>query len=335
MPRLPLETELIGAQSLQYMIELSLWSAYVKDARQVPLLILAKPESAKTEAPAKYVGNRGVIPIRRFTHRGIIDMLKDGTINPKEPVIFVIPDLDAVMKQKPEVVDRTVLFLDAVLWEGLDPEATWLIGYKELEKFRGFKAGLIAGITDEGFFTKYKNVKANLLKGGFLSRCIVFSIDYSASQVSQILDEIFSGAHSRKFVEHIDLHFPRRKYDVYLPKRFRNDLKALTMDIAEEIGTRGFRIGQHLMTLAKASVLRDGRFDSARVTDDDYDLVHHLSRWMNFEQNVLKDYSFNRVKTRTFFTLSKDVGKNVRTLRPTNIPIEDLRKRLGPRKNIR
>lgn len=143
MPKIPVETELLGVQSLQYMIELVLWSAYVENARQVPLLILAKPETAKTEAPAKYVGNNGVIAIRRFTQRGVIDMLLDESINTKRPVTFVVPDLDAVLKQKPEVVDRTILFLDAVLWEGLDLEATWLIGFKELEKFRGFKAGLI------------------------------------------------------------------------------------------------------------------------------------------------------------------------------------------------
>jgi len=285
----PVKTELIGVQSLNYHLELTLWSPYVKDARQVSTIILAKPETAKTEAPAKYVGNQGVIPIRRFTHYGIVEMLLDGTIDPKEPVTFIVPDLDAVFKQKPEVVDRTVLFLDAVTWDGLDPEATYAIGYKELEKFRGFKAGLIAGITDEGFFTKHKRVKANLLKGGFLSRMIVFSIDYSASQVSRILDEIFDGSHSRKFVPYIHLDFPNEKQAVYLPKNLRMRLKHLTQDIAEEMQTRGFRIGEHLMALAKASVLRDGRKFRV-VTEEDVDLIEHLSRWMNFEQKTLKDY---------------------------------------------
>ena len=289
MPSPPKETELRGVQSLLYIIELVLWSAYVWGARQVSLIILAKPETAKTEAPAKYVGNKGVIPIRRFSARGITEMLMEGVINSKEPVTFIIPDLDALFKQKQVTVDKLVHFLNAVTWEGLTPEATWLIGYEELEKFTGFKAGFIAGLTDEGFFTKYKRPKANLLKGGFLSRTIIFSINYSASQVSRILDEIFDGKHSKKFVKHIHLDFPNKKIKVYLPKKLRSRLKALTQDIAQEYETRGFRIGEHLMALAKASVLRDGRRFRA-VTEEDVDLIEHLSRWMNFEQKTLKDY---------------------------------------------
>jgi len=289
MPKLPKETELIGVQSLLYMIELVLWSAYVWGARQVSLIILARPETAKTEAPAKYVGNKGVIPIRRFSARGITEMLLDGVINSKEPVVFVISDLDALFKQKQVTVDKLVHFMNAVTWDGLTPEATWVIGYRELEKFMGFKAGFIAGITDEGFFTKHKHVKANLLKGGFLSRTIIFSVNYSASQVSKILDEIFDGKHSKKYVKLIHLDFPNKKIKVYLPKELTARLKALTQDIAEEMETRGFRIGEHLMALAKASVLRDDRRFRA-VTEEDVDLIEHLSRWMNFEQKTLKDY---------------------------------------------
>jgi hypothetical protein len=289
MPKLPKKTELIGVMSLLYMIELVLWSAYVKGARQVSLIILGKPETAKTEAPAKYIGNKGVIPIRRFSARGIIEMLLDGVIDPTNPAIFIIADLDALFKQKQVTVYKLVHFLNAIMWDGLDPEATYLIKYKELKKFRGFKAGFIAGVTDEGFFTKYKHVKANLKEGGFLSRTIVFSIDYSASQVEKILTQIFDGKHSKKFIKHIHLDFPDKKLEVYLPKEQRERLKALTRDIAEQLGARGFRIGEHLMALAKASVLRDHRKFRA-VLKEDVDLIEHLSYWMNFDQNKLRDY---------------------------------------------
>ena len=289
MPKPLKETELIGVQSLLYMIELTLWSAYVEGARQVSLIILAIPETAKTEAPAKYIGNKGIIPIRRFSARGVTEMLLEGIINPEEPTTFIVPDLDALFKQKQVTVDKLVHFLNAVTWDGLTPEATYMTGYKELENFIGFKAGIIAGITDEGFFTKYKNVKTNLKKGGFLSRMMVFSIDYSASQVEKILGEIFNGKHSKKSVKHIPLDFPDDKVVVYLPKDLAERLKALTRDIAQEYKTRGFRIAEHLMALAKASVLRDHRRFRV-VTEEDVDLIGHLSRWMNFEQKTLKDY---------------------------------------------
>jgi hypothetical protein len=213
----------------------------------------------------------------------------DGVVDISHPVTFIISDLDALFKQKQVTVYNLIHFLNALLWDGLDPEATFLIKYKALKEFQGFKAGLIAGITDVGFFTKYKYVKANLKEGGFLSRTLVFSIDYSASQVEKILNQIFDGKQSKKYTKHIPLDFPDKKFEVYLPKKQRERLKDITRDIAEQLGSRGFRIGEHLIALTKASVLRDHRSFRA-VTDEDVDLIEHLSRWMNFDQNKLRDY---------------------------------------------
>lgn len=293
LPLRPKETELIGIQAPQLMCELAFYSRYVVDERFVNVLFVAEPETGKTELTAKYVGNEGIYPIRRFSHIGIINMLKDGIINTNKPATFTVPDLDGVFKQKQDVVDRTILFLDAITWDGLDPEATYLLDYKGLVRFRGFKAQLISGVTSQGFFTKYKRVKANLLKGGFLSRMVVFSMDYSASQVSRIMDEIFNGSHRRKYVKHIPLNFPKKKHKVVLRKPQAEKLKDLTKDLAEKMEMRGFRLGQQLISLAKASVLRDrclGRKRWYVVTDEDVDLIRYLSEWINFEQKPLRDY---------------------------------------------
>ncbi|MEM2104525.1 MAG: hypothetical protein QW717_06525 [Candidatus Bathyarchaeia archaeon] len=293
MPIKPMETELIGVQAPQAMTELAFYSRYVKGERFVNLLLVAEPETAKTELPAKYVGNFGIISIRRFSHVGVLNMLEDEIIKTNKPVTFVIPDLDAIYKQKQDVVERTIQFLDAITWDGLNPEATYLFDYKDLEKFRGFKAQIIAGITTFGFFTKSGSIRANLLKGGYITRFIPFCMDYSASQVSRILDEIFDGSHRKKYIKRIPLKFPPEKIEVYLTKPQAEKLKDLTKDLAQKLGSRGFRLGQQLISLAKASVIRDRCLGSNRpkwVTEEDVDLIKFLSEWIGFEQKPLRDY---------------------------------------------
>ena len=59
MPYSLQETELIGMKTIQDLIELTLWSAYIKGERIVSLLLVADPESGKTELMKKYRKNKG------------------------------------------------------------------------------------------------------------------------------------------------------------------------------------------------------------------------------------------------------------------------------------
>ena len=71
------ETELIGLKAIQDLIELALWSAYINGERIVSLMLVADPESGKTELMKKYRKNKGIHVRRRFTAYGVIRDLTD------------------------------------------------------------------------------------------------------------------------------------------------------------------------------------------------------------------------------------------------------------------
>lgn len=117
------KTELIGLETIQDLIELGLWSAYVKGERIVSLLIVAEPESGKTELMKKYRKNRGVFVRRRFTSYGIIRDLLDGKMvllfnSPKILGHLLVYDYATIFAFKSNTVDTTIEFLDALTEEG-------------------------------------------------------------------------------------------------------------------------------------------------------------------------------------------------------------------------
>lgn len=65
------KTELIGIQPIQDLVELTLWTAYIKYERVCSLLIVANPESGKTELLKKYRKNNGIHLTKRFSAYGI------------------------------------------------------------------------------------------------------------------------------------------------------------------------------------------------------------------------------------------------------------------------
>ena len=62
-----------------------------------------------------------------------------------------------------------------------------------LDDFENLKGGIIAGINPFGFFTENRKVKANLYKGGLISRFLVASYSISNEMKSKIFDSITRG----------------------------------------------------------------------------------------------------------------------------------------------
>jgi hypothetical protein len=82
------KTELIGIEPIQDIVELTMWTLYVKNEKPTSLMILAEPESGKTELIKKHRNNNGVYAVKRLTGYGIQNDLINGKIkllfnNPK------------------------------------------------------------------------------------------------------------------------------------------------------------------------------------------------------------------------------------------------------------
>jgi len=79
-------TELKGLEAVLDLIILAMWTPYVLGEKIVSLMILAPPESGKTEAMKKIRFNKGIYILRRFTACGFI---KDLLAN-KIPILFKV-----------------------------------------------------------------------------------------------------------------------------------------------------------------------------------------------------------------------------------------------------
>lgn len=293
------KTELIGMEVIQDYIELTLWSAYVKGERIVSLMIVAEPESGKTEMMKKYRKNVGVSIRRRFTACGIINDLKDQKIkmpfkSPKILGYILVYDYATVFTFKANTIDTTIEFLDALTEEGLSAETTYWIGGEELEQFEGLKGGVIAGINTFGFFTKDGRVKSNLYKGGWFSRNVVVSFNISEVMVSKIFDSNSKGNYHDS-VKVIKLDLPQKRTKVKISDEHSKQIETIAREIAElyyidlkPYKLRGFRLHKSLISLVKASALRAGRTE---VADMDIERIKYLSNWMNLQMQPLKmDY---------------------------------------------
>jgi hypothetical protein len=298
------KTELLGTEPIQDLIDLTIRSAYVKYERIDSLLLVSEPEGGKTELMKKFRENKGVYPRRRFTAYGIINDLLDGQIktlfnHPKILGHILVYDYSNVFTYKPTTVDSTIEFLDALTEDGLSGESSYWIKGNELESYEGLKGGIIAGINTFGFFTSGGKVKANLYKGGWFSRNIVATYDISETLLTKIFDSIKRGEYraDRGFVEYIILQLPMERVDVELPNRYAEEIGDLARELAEDYTRdltpyklKGIRLDKSLISLVKASALRENR---DYVSAGDVDRIKYLSNWMNLKMNHLKmDYPF-------------------------------------------
>jgi hypothetical protein len=306
------KTELIGIEPIQDLLELTIYSAYIKSERVVSSLFVSEPEGGKTELIKKYRKNRGIHNRRRFTYYGIINDIIDGRVkilhnSPKILGHIMVYDYAGMFTYKPNTVDSTIEFIDALTEDGLSPESSYWIRGDEFEPFVGLKGGLIAGINTFGFFTKGRKVRANLYKGGWFSRNVVSTYDISETMLTKIFDSVANGKYrpSRDFVEYIILQLPMKRVDIEMMKKYMTDVGDLSRELAEEYSydlrpykLKGIRLNKSLISLTKASALREGR---GYVTEDDVERIKYISQWMNLKMNKLKlDYPFpTRGKFRT------------------------------------
>lgn len=294
-------------EAIQEIIELVLWTAYIKYERIVSLLIVAEPESGKTELMKKYRKNNGIYATKRFSAYGIETDLIEGRMNllfdkPKILGHIIIYDFSMLFSFKPNTIDSTMAFLDAFTEEGLSPESTYAISYEKLEPFDGLKGGIIGGFNMEGFFTRggsklKRTIRQNIKKGGFFSRNLIVSYAISSAQLRMIFDSIVHGEYrtDEKYVNLIALNFPDHRINVSISEEYTRVLVDLSNDILEELykdigyKLKGIRLTKILIALAKANALRNKR---TSVKREDIERISMLSRWMNLKFEKLKMGAF-------------------------------------------
>ena len=233
------------------MVTLTLYTAYIKNvSKPNSLLIIAKPESGKTEVLKKFIPNKNVAYLSDVTGFGIerdyLSKIEAGEIRH-----IIIPDLLKPLSRKESTVKSFITSMNALIEEGVASASTYATR-RVTEKH--VKCGLVTAITGE----ELRDQRHNWGRLGFLSRIVPFSYKYGIETVKKVFDYILGLDYLR---EHdIELkRIPKQDKVIKLPRRYAQAILPSTAAIAKAQETYGFRLQTQFQDLLQASALEKGR----------------------------------------------------------------------------
>jgi len=263
-------------EPLADIVTLALYTAYIENVQKSDsLLIIAKPESGKTELLKKFIVNKNIAYISDLTAFGLerdyLPKIEAGEIRH-----IVIPDLLKPLSRKESTVNTLITSLNALIEEGLASISTYATR-RIAEKH--VKCGIITAITGE----ELADQRHHWSRLGFLSRVIPFSYSYGMQSVKKVFDYVLGLDYLK---EHdIELkRIPKQDRKISLPRRYAQAILPTTTTIARAQNTYGFRLQKQFQALLQASALERGR---TTVNSRDVERVLRLMNWVNFNMHPI------------------------------------------------
>lgn len=261
--------------SLIDIVTLTLYTAYVKNVQKPnSLLIIARPESGKTEVLKKFIPNKNVVYLSDVTAFGIerdyLSRIESGEIRH-----IIIPDLLKPLSRKESTVKTFITLMNGLIEEGLASSSTYAIRRTSVEPV---KCGIITAIT----VAEIRDQRHSWGRLGFLSRTVPFSYSYSMESVKRVFDSILG----LDFLEerNIELKIPKQDASIRLPRKYAQEILPSTTAVAQAQETYGFRLQKQFQALLQASAFEEGR---TTVGSRDVDRVLHLMNWVNFDEKPI------------------------------------------------
>jgi hypothetical protein len=267
---------MIDTKNLEDIIKLTLYTGYIKNEKPVSLMVIAKPETGKTQTMLKFMVNKGVAFLTDVTAFGItrdlLPRIKSGEIRH-----LIIPDMVKPLSRSGKVVMNFIAFANALIEEGI----ITLSSYASHEEFKvPVKCGIIGAVIKEDLFKKLDYWGTI----GFISRFIPFSYDYAIDSVQKIFEYIIKGDYTKE--DPIKIKTFKQDKDISISPQQARKLIPLAQEIGRKQKLFGFRALRDLKVLAKASALERGK---DKVSDYDIKRILKLGRWMNLDFNPLSD----------------------------------------------
>lgn len=269
--------ELFGIQPLVDIISLCLQSGFVKNEKNgVSLIIISKPEGAKTSSIFKFSNLDFVAYYDEITAKKILDefipLVKNNNYK-----FLLIPDLlNCIEKQRSTKEQFLSVIKSAIDDTGIKNISTYHKNLNYAKMFEGIKFCLITAITSGNF----KNIQKYMVNTGLLSRFLPFTYDYPIDKVKSIFNIIEDGGDGDVFVPKI----VKEEKDVVGDGQLFKEFEIISIKLGSFVGAYGFRAQLMLQRLAKANALLNGR---DYVTKEDIDKVISLSKWINYDFNVI------------------------------------------------
>jgi hypothetical protein len=258
------------------IVKLTLLSAYVSNlSKPVSLLIIAKPESGKTEVMKKFAINSNVAYLSDVTAYGIQRDYQNA-IESREIRHIMIPDLLKPLSRKESTVNTFITFMNSLIEDGIFAVSTYAT--IRPPHVKPVKCGLIAAITTDEF-SDHRHKWERL---GFLSRTIPFSYSYGIPTVNKVFQYIIG----LDFLDErdIELRIPNGDKEIKLPAKYAQEILPSTTTIAKAQETYGFRLQKQFQGLLQASALETRR---KAVNQSDVERVLELMGWVNFDEKPI------------------------------------------------
>jgi len=265
-------------ENLADIITLTLYTAYIKNVQKPnSLLIIARPESGKTEMMKKFIMNKNIAYVSDATAFGIerdyLPKIESGDIHH-----IMIPDLLKPLSRKESTVKTFITFLNSLIEEGIASTSTYATR-RSSEKH--VKCGIITAITGEDM----RDQRHHWGRIGFLSRIVPFSYRYGMETVKKVFDSILGLDYLKE--QDIELkRIPKEDKQITLPRKYAQAILPSTTAIAQAQKTYGFRLQKQFQALLQASALERGH---SKVDSLDVDRVLPLMNWVNFDENPITE----------------------------------------------
>ena len=263
---------MIGVYPILRLVELAVWSTAIAGERNpVSILLVARPESGKTDIIEHFMGSPNTIMVNDLTawglsHKVLPFMQKNGS-----KATLLIPDLLNLLSRNQSTVITLVQTLKTLMEEGITAIHTKFIDVQFEHPVTG---AVITSVTP----SEFGRLRKAWTKNGVLSRFIVVSYSYSPSSREAVHSMLQTKLGVPRDGQE-PVRLPREPMGVRINPELLEPLKALALSYIASMGMKeeswGFRAQLHFQRLAAAHALSTGR---NVVRKDDVDSVCALLR---------------------------------------------------------
>lgn len=261
---------MIKLDYLAQLVELSLWSAFIKGERPVSMFLVSHIESGKSSLLKQYKNWSSVSMQTDFNTHIFEQLVPDMERKVTRTLIF--PDFLRLVSRSSKTRQNIVTILNSLIEEGWEGKLPFGREIKE-----PIQANVVTAITPDEISDK----RHKWNKMGFLSRFIPVSFSYTDNTSNQIKnyirDEIY-----RKDEKYNHFRMPRKSQDIKLPKEIGDELMQLSEIIKNRIDKNlyGFRLQRQIQVITKANALQNNR---NIVTENDLEIIQKLTNFMNLD----------------------------------------------------